>query len=112
MSRTSHLIGGLLCLAGGYVLGYNSGVQALLKSELGSLNSAINALPFIPGLIGQISNQDWYLGFGSVLIVVGIILVVLGGSGKPKEPKKPKTETPPPPPVRPECIPAAPHVGA
>jgi hypothetical protein len=36
-----------------------------------------------------------------VLIVVGIILVVLGGSGKPKEPKKPKTETPPPPPVRP-----------
>lgn len=104
MSRKSHLVGGLLCLAGGYLLGYSSGSQALLKSELGTLNSVINALPFIPGLVGQISTQDWYLSFGSALIIIGIIMVVLGGSGKPKEPKQPKqprTETPPPPPVRP-----------
>ncbi len=61
-------------------------------------------LPFIPGLVGQVSTQDWYLSFGSALIIIGIVMVVLGGSGKLKKPKqaeKPEAETPPPPPVRP-----------
>ena len=64
MSRKSHLIGGLLCLAGGYLIGYVSGTQAWMKSELGALNSVVNALPFIPGLVDQISNTDWYLASG------------------------------------------------
>ncbi len=104
MSRKSHLIGGLLCLAGGYLIGYVSGAQVWMKSELGALNSLVNALPFIPGLVNQISNTDWYLASGSILIIIGVLLVLIGGDGRPKEPKEPKQaedETPPPPPPRP-----------
>jgi hypothetical protein len=98
LSRKSHLIGGLLCLVGGYLIGYTSGAQVWLKSELGALNSVVNALPFIPGLVNQISNTDWYLASGSVLIIIGILLVLIGGDARPKEPKQAKDETPAPPP--------------
>ena len=97
MSRTSHLVGGILALAGGYLIGYNSGAQGLLRSELGALNGFVNALPLIPGLLDQVSVSDWYLSAGSLLVVVGLLLVLLGGGGMSKETNQGKKNTPTPP---------------
>jgi hypothetical protein len=102
LSRKSHLIGGLLCLVGGYLLGYSSGTQALLGGVLGAVDGVVNALPFVPGLVDQLTTTQWYLAFGSVLIIVGLLLVVIGGSGKAKETKQAeKKAAAPPMPVRP-----------
>jgi hypothetical protein len=97
LSRRSHLIGGIFCLVGGYVIGYSSGVQAVLKGVLGVVNGLVNALPFLPGLVDQLTTTGWYLSVGSVLIVIGLILVVLGGGGgggKTKAPKQPENKVP------------------
>ena len=90
MSRKSHLLGGVLCLVGGYLIGYSSGTQALMKGFLGAVNSFVQAVPFLPGLVGQLTTADWYLSFGSVLIIVGVLLVVTGGSGQAKAAKEPE----------------------
>ncbi|MDA4112425.1 MAG: hypothetical protein OK474_00030 [Thaumarchaeota archaeon] len=81
MSRRSRLIGGVFCLAGGYLIGYMSGAQAVLKGVLGAINSVVNIIPFLPGLVDQLSTTVWYLSVGSVLLIVGILLVVIGGDG-------------------------------
>jgi len=103
LSRKSHLLGGVLCLAGGYLIGYTSGTQTLLKGFLGGLNSFVRTVG-LSGLADGLTTTEWYLAFGSVLIILGILLVVLGGGGggQPKPAKQAeKKATAPPTPVRP-----------
>jgi hypothetical protein len=83
------LVGGLLCLVGGYLVGYDSGIEAQLKGIVGGIDGAVNSLPFIPGLVGQLTTDEWYLIPGLVLVVVGLLMVVIGGGGGgPKAPKQ------------------------
>jgi hypothetical protein len=66
---------------GGYLIGYTSGAQSALKGVLGAINSVVNIIPFLPGLVDQLSTTVWYLAVGSILIIAGILLVVIGGDG-------------------------------
>ena len=84
MSRRSHLIGGILCLVGGYLIGYTSGTQSVLNGVLGVIHSVVNAIPYLPGLVDQLGTTGWYLTIGAILIIVGILLVVVGGHGRVK----------------------------
>ena len=95
MSRKSHLIGGLLCLAGGYLVGYFEGTQAYLNGILAPIDGGLNSLPFVPGAIDSLTVEEWYLIAGSVLIVLGLLLVVTGAGGKQKEAKPAKAQAPP-----------------
>jgi hypothetical protein len=97
LSRTSHLIGGALILGGGFLIGYRAGAEARLHQVLSVLNGFVNAIPFIPGLVDQITTTEWFLGTGLVLIVIGLVLVVTGGSGKPKGTKQPDKKPAAPP---------------
>jgi hypothetical protein len=101
LSRRSRLIGGILCLAGGYLIGYRSGTEAYLEGVLGAINSSVNAVPFLSGVFNQLSTTEWYLTIGSVLVILGLLLVVLGGGGKAKESKQPEKKAPAKAPARP-----------
>ncbi len=94
MSLTRRLLGGVLCLAGGYLIGYYSGTQASLRLALGDINSAVHVVPLLPGLIDQVSTESWYLALGLVLIAVGILLVAIGGGGRAKVTNKPEAPKP------------------
>jgi hypothetical protein len=95
LSRRSHLIGGILCLLGGYLIGYTSGTQSVLNGVLGSIHAVVNFIPFLPGLVDQLSTTGWFLTFGAIFIVVGILLVVIGGSGSVMVAKQPVRPVPP-----------------
>jgi hypothetical protein len=95
LSRRSHLIGGILCLLGGYLIGYTSGTQSVLNGVLGSIHAVVNFIPFLPGLVDQLSTTGWFLTFGAIFIVVGILLVVIGGSGRVVVAKQPVRPVPP-----------------
>jgi hypothetical protein len=84
LSRRSHLIGGILCLVGGYLIGYTSGAQSVLNGVLGAIHSVVKAIPYLPGLVDQLGTTGWYLTVGAILIIVGILLVVVGGHGRVK----------------------------
>jgi len=102
LSRASHFAGGLLCLAGGCLVGYGSGTEAQLKGVVGGIDGAVNSVPFIPGLVDQLTTSEWYLIPGLVLVVVGLLMVVIGGGGGgPNAPKKQKAVPVAEAPVRP-----------
>ena len=58
MSRRSHLIGGIFCLIGGYLIGYTSGAQSVLNGVLGAVHSVVNIIPYLPGLVDQLGPTD------------------------------------------------------
>lgn len=67
---------------GGYLIGYTSGAQSVLKGVLGAIQNVVNFIPFLPGIVDQLSTTGWYLTVGAILIIVGILLVVIGGHGR------------------------------
>jgi hypothetical protein len=69
---------------GGYLIGYTSGAQSVLNGVLGAIHSVVNVIPYLPGLVDQLGTTGWYLTVGTVLIIIGILLVVVGGHGRVK----------------------------
>lgn len=95
MSSRSRLAGGVLCLAGGLLIGYRAGNEGYLKPALGEVNASVNAIPYLPDLIHQLSTTEWYLGAGLVFTVLGLILAVAGGDGRVRAAKSTTPITPP-----------------
>ena len=56
----------------------------MLKGLLGTINSVVNFIPYLPGLVDQLGTTGWYLAVGGILIIAGILLVVVGGHGRVK----------------------------
>ena len=61
---------------------------------MGYVNSFVQAVPYLPNLVGQLSAWEWYLAFGLVLIIIGLLFVVTGGAGGKKLPVPEKKDEP------------------
>jgi hypothetical protein len=82
-------------LAGGYLIGYFEGTQTYLSGVLGVVDDGVNSLPYLSGAINSLTVEEWYMIIGSVLAVLGLLLVVTGGGGRQKEAKPAKAQAPP-----------------
>jgi len=87
-------------LAGGFLIGYRLGAEARLHQAITTLNAVVNRIPFVPGLVDQITTTEWYLGAGLVLVIIGLLLVVTGGGGRQRETKQQQKPVAPQTPAR------------
>ncbi len=86
LSLTSRFLGGILCLAGGYVIGYASGAQSILQVITNAIDYVINSISFLKTIADQLSSIEWYLAVSLILFLLGLILIVrrTGNSVSPK----------------------------
>ena len=82
MSRTSRLLGVILCLAGGCSIGFGSATQTTIRNAVTNVEGAINAIPFLPSVETQLSSFEWFVLAGLILFLVGAVLVAIGGGAR------------------------------
>src|SRR5438445_5016554 len=87
LSLSSRFAGGLLCLAGGYVIGYGSGDQSMLGGITTAIDGAVNSTSFLKTIADQLSSIQWYAAVGGVLFLLGSIVILRGG-GRSSVPRK------------------------
>jgi hypothetical protein len=76
MSWRTRLLGCLLCLAGGYAIGFGSQSVALVRSAMGQFQGSVTS---VVGVETGLSSFEWFLIIGVVLFVLGLAAVALSG---------------------------------
>lgn len=80
MSRATRLLGSVLCVAGGYVIGFGSDSQAYVRAAFRLVEGLITALPLPPSVESEFSSFGWFLIIGVILFVAGAGIVVIEGT--------------------------------
>jgi hypothetical protein len=76
MSWKTRLLGCLLCLAGGYVIGFGSQSEASVRSAIGQFQGSVTS---VVGVQTVLSSFEWFLVVGVILFVGGLVTVALSG---------------------------------
>ncbi len=76
MSWRARLLGCLLCLTGGYAIGFGSQSEAFVRSAIGQFQGSITSTV---GVQTGLSSFEWFLTIGIVLFAAGLVVVAVGG---------------------------------
>jgi hypothetical protein len=76
----------VLCLVGGYLFGYLSGINSILKGAINSFYNGVNSIPGVGSTVNGVSATEWYIVIGLIFFIVGSILVVLNGGSSVHQP--------------------------